>query len=129
MIDQWMALWKLRNEQRHGADQARHSRIREHALGNELRTLYSFKDQVCPLDTNIFYDSVEAHMQHNPNLDQIETWISIHKDAILASSALAQRLGIRRNRTLCEYPAFNPIAPAREPPREPPSLTAGGLPS
>ena len=122
LIDQWMVLWKLRNEQRHGVDQARHSRIRELVLRNELEQLYAYKSEVCPNDSHIFHDSAEAHLNQNQNLDHIENWIAIHKEAIMASAAMAKRLGIRRNRTLIEYPAFNPIAPARASP----SLAAEG---
>jgi ribonuclease HI len=125
LIDQWLALWKLRNEQRHGVDQARHSRIREHALRHELQKLYTFKSQVCPIDNHIFQASAEAHLHHTPNLDHIETWIAVHKEAIQASAAMAKRLGITQNRTIREYLAFNPIALVREPP----SLPAGGLPN
>ena len=125
LIDQWLVVWKLRNEQRHGVDQARHSRIREHALRNELQKLYTFKSQVCPADHHIFHASAETHINQSKNLDQIENWIAVHREAILASSAMAKRLGIRQNRTIREFPAFNPIAPAREPP----SISAGGLPS
>jgi hypothetical protein len=114
LLNQWLDVWKLRNEQRHGIDQARQSRIREQALQTELRSLYSYKTKVCPSDTSIFHESAEAHLTQHPNLDSIETWIAIHKDAIKASSDIANRLGIRRNRTLHEYPAFNPITLASQ---------------
>jgi hypothetical protein len=123
LIDQWLILWKLRNEQRHGADQARHSQIRETVLRNELQQLYTYKSQVCPIDSHIFHESEELHWNQSNNLAHIQNWITIHKDAIMASVVMAKRLGIQRNRTLLEYPAFNPIAPARDPP----GLAAGGF--
>jgi hypothetical protein len=116
LIDEWLVLWKLRNEQRHGRDQAKHSQIRELVLRNELQHLYTYRTQVCHIDRHIFHESAEMHLTQNNNLDNIETWIAVHKEAILASTAMAKRLGIRQNRTILEYPAFNPIAPAREPP-------------
>ena len=124
LIDQWLVVWKLRNEQRHGIDEARHSRIREQVLRAELHQLYGYKNQVCPIDSHIFQESAEVHLHQANNLDTIENWIAVHKEAIFASSVMAKRLGIRHNRTLREYPAFNPIAPNREPP----SLPAEGLP-
>lgn len=112
LIDQWLLLWKLRNDQRHGKDQAHHTQLREHILHSELRELYEYKTRVCPADRSLFHGSAAEHIERHPKLEAIEDWIQAHRDAILASTILANRLGISRNRTLQEYPAFNPIAPA-----------------
>jgi hypothetical protein len=109
LLDQWVKLWQLRNCQRHGADMAKQSQIRHQALHSELCELYTYRHRVCPSDLVLFHPSVEYHLHQHPSLDAIETWIATHREAIKASAAQAQRLGITRNRTLDEYPAFNPI--------------------
>ena len=109
LIDQWIKLWQLRNIQRHGADIENQNQIRQQVLHSELRELYTYRHRVCPTDLVLFHPSVDHHLNHHPSLDTIETWIATNKEAIKASAAQAQRLGIIRNRTLDEYPAFNPI--------------------
>ena len=54
---------------------------------------------------------MQAHVEQHTSLDTLENWITIHKEAILASANQARLLGIARNRTLLEFPTFNPIAP------------------
>ena len=109
LIDQWLQLWQLRNEQRHGKDATRFGQVQEQAIHSRLQELYKYRLEVCPEDKHIFHSSPEEHLAQHNNLDAIENWILTYKDAILASAGLAQKLGISRNRTLHEYPAFNPI--------------------
>jgi hypothetical protein len=120
-MDQWLQLWKLRNEQRHGLDREKHSRTRERSIKSELQELYTYRERVCPADRSLFHASVSDHLTKHPNLATIEDWILNHKPAIMASTEQAQRLGILRNRTIDEYLTFNPIAQASR--RA--SLTAG----
>ena len=109
LIDQWLVLWKLRNEERHGKDEKTQKQARLQVLTSELKELYSYKTRVSPTDKCIFYNSVEEHLRHHVSLDHIEDWISIHREAIKASVQHATTLGLTRNRTLLDYPAFNPI--------------------
>lgn len=110
LLDQWLLLWKLRNEERHGKDMQEQNRIRQQIVTSELMELYTYKNKVCPADRSLFHDSVEDHLSQHTSLDVIEDWISVYKEAIKASAAQAQNLGIVRNRTLLEFPTFNPIA-------------------
>ena len=110
LIDQWLQLWKQRNADRHGEDNKKHSQLREQLLHAELQEIYTYQHQVCPSDKNLFYATAEDHIRHHPNHDTLENWIHTNKGAIIASVAQATRLGISRNRTLQEYPAFNPIS-------------------
>ena len=72
LIDQWLQLWKLRNSQRHGRDQATHAQTRQQVATSELHELYSYRDRVCPADRSLFHDSVVAHLQNHPKLETIE---------------------------------------------------------
>lgn len=121
LIDQWLHLWKLRNEDRHGVDNRRHSQLREHTLHAELHDLYTYRMLVCPSDRNIFYDSPTDHTRNHPSLDALEDWILTYRPVILASAELATRLGVSRTHTLHTYSTFSPIPHTSEQA----SLTAG----
>ena len=108
-MDQWLKVWSLRNDQRHGKDIEAQNQMRLQSLTSELTELYSYKTKVCPNDRSIFYESVEQHLAKQKSLDHIETWISIHTAAIKASAHQATTLGLTRNRTLLDFSAFNPI--------------------
>ena len=110
LIDRWMILWRQRNEERHGSDRAQQQEAREQVVRTELAAIYEYKSKVCPEDVNLFYDNAEEHFAQHPSLSKIEDWIATHRAAIKASSQQATRLGIVRNRTLREYPMFNPIS-------------------
>jgi exonuclease III len=111
LIDQWLNVWKIRNEERHGKDKSAQQLIREQAILSELQELYTYQTKVCPADRQLFHSSMQAHVEQHTSLDTLENWITIHKEAILASANQARLLGIARNRTLLEFPTFNPIAP------------------
>ena len=110
LIDQWLALWKLRNTERHGKDEQQQHEVRLRTLKSELHELYQYRNQVCPADRYIFYQNVETHLEHHSSLNHLEDWITIHRDAIKASVHQANTLGLRRNRMILDYPTFNPIA-------------------
>ena len=109
LIDQWLQLWKLRNEDRHGVDTLRNSLVREQMLHAELHDLYNQRTLVCPADRSLFYATSAEHIQKHPSLDAIEDWILTYRPAIMASTEQAQRLGITRNNTLHDYLTFSPI--------------------
>jgi hypothetical protein len=110
LIDQWFELWQLRNIQRHGKDQEHQHTIREQALMSELRHLYTYRSRVCPNDKGIFHASLTEHLANHPSLDTIENWILTYRSAIEASATQATRLGLTANRSLLDYPGFNPMA-------------------
>lgn len=110
LIDQWFQVWKMRNEDRHTRDNTNLAELRAQLIHTELRHLYTYRLQVCPIDRHLFQESVEAHIQHQSSLDVLEDWIHTYKPAILASVEQAHHLGISRNRILTDYSAFNPIA-------------------
>ena len=108
LLDQWLSLWHTRNEQRHGKDKTQQQQLRQQRLTSELHEIYTYKTKVCPKDRDLFHESVEHHLHHHQSLDSIENWIYIYKDAIKASAKQATLLGITQNRTILEYPMFNP---------------------
>ena len=109
LIDQWVEVWKMRNEQRHGKDMESQSQLRLSILRSELEELYQYKSQVCPAEIPLFYESVDAHLRNHPHLDTIAGWVQMYRDAIIASANQATRLGLRNTRTLTSYPMFSPL--------------------
>lgn len=107
----WLELWKLRNEERHGQDQVQQEALKRQTIMADLTELYRMKHSVCPADRIIFYDNIAEHLQHHPNLSQLEEWIILYRDAIRSSVKTAKQLGIQHTRTLLDYPMFNPAAP------------------
>lgn len=108
MIERWLEVWDIRNEERHGKDADQKKAARLQHLKSQLEDLYSYRTKVCPADAHIFYGDVTEHIQKHPSLHQVEDWIAMNCEAIRASAALATKLGISRNRTITEYPTFNP---------------------
>jgi hypothetical protein len=125
IIDQWIELWKLRNHQRHGKDQEYQSLLRETTLHSALRHIYTYRNQVCPCDRALFHSSAEEHIRQHPSLDTIENWLLTYKEAIEASVAQAARLGLATNRSILEFPTFNPIAQPRAQANMPAGLDTG----
>jgi hypothetical protein len=111
LIDQWLIVWQLRNEQRHGQDQVRHSQLRAQILHSQMQELYSYRHAVLPCDQSIFQESLEAHL-FNSSLDSLESWINTYQTAIQTSVSQAHQRGQLQNRMIVEYPAFNPIVQA-----------------
>jgi hypothetical protein len=123
LIDQWLKVWEQRNADRHSKDKILNETIHIQALQSQLHELYTYKTQVCPADASLFYTSSTEHIT-NHTWTAIEDWINIYKEAIIASAQQATQLGIQGNRTITEYPMFNPTVI----PRQQVSLTADSLP-
>jgi hypothetical protein len=109
LLDQWLELWKIRNAERHGKDVELQHQIRRQSLESELVELHNYRNKVCPADRSLFHASVAEHLAQHPTLESLEEWIYTHKDAIKASTTQAISLGIVQNRTLLDFPMFNPI--------------------
>jgi hypothetical protein len=120
LIDQWLLVWTLRNTERHKQEDSNHQNLRKQVAQKVLTELYGHRRQMCPNDTHIFYTTVQEHLAAHP-IHQIEAWIQLYHNAIKASINQAKVLGIQRNRSLLEYPGFNPITR----PSGQASLTAG----
>ena len=108
LLDRWLALWDIRNEERHGRDAEQKQAAKLQHITAQLEDIYSYKSRVCPNDVHLFYSNVEEHLQRHTSICQIEDWLSMHSEAIRASAALARKLGLSRNRTITDYPTFNP---------------------
>jgi hypothetical protein len=108
LLTSWKELWQVRNNERHGQEKMQRDAFTLQVVTAELQELYRLKNDVCPSDRHLFYSNVAEHLQRHPNLQQIEDWIHLYRDAIRVSVTTAKRLGIQRSRNLLDYPMFNP---------------------
>ena len=118
LLQRWMKLWTLRNQERHGADQQAQHRHRYTILMKELTTLYELRNEVAPRDRSIFFSSATQHMEARPDLNTIEDWINTHRTAIIASAQQARQHGIQRNRTIKEFFKRSTNIPDKGPPAQ-----------
>ena len=63
MMEQWLQLWKIRNNQRHSKDTELHAQQRSERILSELKEIYKYKDRVCPEESRLFQASADEHFQ------------------------------------------------------------------
>jgi hypothetical protein len=103
LMERWLQLWKVRNEERHGRDLNERSRVRQEILRHELNELYTLRNDVAPADRTLFFPTIDQHIRTRPTLDALEDWILSHRATIIASAGQARRHGIQRNRNIAEF--------------------------
>jgi hypothetical protein len=72
-----IALWKLRNDDRHGRDAETKEKARHEVLTNELRDLYRNSNQYPVEVQNLLRPSFEAHSEDKSS--QIEDWLDAYR--------------------------------------------------
>jgi hypothetical protein len=72
-----IALWKIRNDDRHGRDAETKETSRHEVLTNELRLFYTNRDQY-PIEVqNLLYPTFEEHYQDKSY--KIENWLNAYR--------------------------------------------------
>jgi hypothetical protein len=104
LLNAWWELWTLRNEERHGVDRET-TRLRLYTtLQIQLEELYSRREQVMPVDRNIYpYASAQAHLDSGTNHNSLLEWCQEHRSVILASCHQATSRGITRNHGIPQF--------------------------
>jgi hemoglobin-like flavoprotein len=73
-----IALWKIRNDDRHGRDKETKELACHHTvLTNEFKQLYLNKDQYPVVVQNLLRPSFEAHCEDTSS--QIEDWLNAYR--------------------------------------------------
>jgi hypothetical protein len=72
-----IALWKLRNDDRHGRDAETKELARHEVLTNELRGFYINRDQYPATTRNLLRPSFEVHCQDKASL--LEDWLDAYR--------------------------------------------------
>ena len=72
-----IALWQIRNDDRHGRDKETREAARHEVLPNELCTLYTYQMQYPPSIRNLLRQSFDTHCQETAS--QIEDWLCAYR--------------------------------------------------
>lgn len=90
LIDRWLTLWKLRNDERHGADQIERRQKLKTTLTHQLEQYYSLQPEVVPFDRQLLFPftNAETHLQASTDMDGLQEWILDH--TILAKASIQQ---------------------------------------
>jgi exonuclease III len=87
-------LWLARNDDRHGSTNKAKSQASQQQAQRTIRALYLLKDLVLSEDRDLFYDSIEAHLQQP--LRELNAWITTHQ-GLIAYSVRVAKLAARSN--------------------------------
>jgi hypothetical protein len=88
MANSLFQLWELRNQCRHGHDNATRQQSLAEQAHREIRCLYQLKPLTLPQDQNLFRHSVDEHLTET--VPQLRTWIVHNKKLILHSVRVAK---------------------------------------
>jgi len=104
LLSGWFELWALRNQERHGRNNAEQNATIHQVVRSQLQEIYSYRTKVRPADRDIFcYASVEDHMTSGSPMAAIQDWCSDTFPAVFASVSLATRDGVQNNGRIQDY--------------------------
>jgi hypothetical protein len=121
MANSSFQLWELRNQCRHGHDDATRQQSMYEQVHREIRCLYLMKPQTLPQDQGLFRATVEDHLAET--VPQLRTWIIHNKKLILHSVRVGKaqaklqthqiqcfftRQGVRQSTTTTIRPSSTP---------------------
>ena len=75
MLNEWLALWKIRNEDRHGRDKTTQTRVRAEQIRREVELLYEQADQAPPNYSNHIYRH-DLETQLDKTTAELIGWLS-----------------------------------------------------
>ena len=99
--------WSTRNTIKHGTDITSRKAITRERTLNEMAALYNLKDEVLARDRDIFYDTIDQHI-NKAATSQLQNWISTWRPTILTSVKHAKSWAIKGVRTINHYFQFQP---------------------
>ena len=99
--------WKVRNDARHGKDADEQRRIRAATAQRQITSLYRYRPQCFPSSqTKYFYPTTTIHFQQEPEVKNLENWISTYGPMI--HSEVRIRGSIRTGQRIIED-YFSPL--------------------
>ena len=113
LLEQWIKLWNIRNNERHGADEKAKQAKLQATISQQLEYYYAQQHTVLPADRPVLfpYENAMSHLQRQTNLEQLQEWILENLPRIQGSAAQAiqlHRLGNRDIRDWLISPLANP---------------------
>ncbi len=79
-LKQWLTLWELRNNDRHGADAEARRAAEKAQAHREVTQLYALKDQLPPDLQQLFFPTLEEHLQLRTYT--LRAWINEYKQVL-----------------------------------------------
>jgi hypothetical protein len=99
-------LWDLRNDQVYGSDSSTRAQKQKEKAHRELRALYILRGDMRHCDRNIFYATVDDHLEAQP-VWALKNWLRVYKPMVKHSIKEAVRSSVRHVRTIVSY--FRPL--------------------
>ena len=92
LLDQWYAVWLLRNQDVHGSDPTTRDAAARQEVDRRLRALYALKPTIEPNAQALLYADIEEH--YSQTLLQNQNWLAIHEPLGVVSTRQAKRKAI-----------------------------------
>ena len=103
IFDYSWKVWNDCNEDRHGRDNTEkaNSRLAQAIRSTEL--LYRFQLDVLPAHKQVFYATIEEHLEKEDSTRKLDTWISTWSAVIHHSVKQAKEMGVKGTRAIYEF--------------------------
>ena len=101
-------LWDLRNGRVYGMDSSTRAQAQKEQAHRELRALYTLRQDMQHCDRDIFYATVDEHIEAQP-VWALKNWLRIQTPMVKFSVKEAVQSAVRNVRTIFSY--FGPAKP------------------
>jgi hypothetical protein len=95
--------WKHRNSVQHGVDAASREAILLDSAKRETEALYDIRDEVLPRDHDLYYGTIDEHMERETTSRGLRQWLNTWKPVLLHSVKEGKRLGTNGMRSIRQY--------------------------
>ena len=103
--EQWYDLWKLRNADVHGKDEATRALAAKREMSRRLEAIYAQKIHMEPSAQALLFPDIRTHLEQPPWV--IQNWISINGPIFMTSLRTVKARAIQNVRSIRSY--FAPV--------------------
>jgi len=100
--DQWLVLWKMRNEAVHGHDAVSRRLIQKEKLNQELHAVYAQRHLMEPRIQRMFFDTAEEHLTQKSE-SAVHNWLATNQPLFQHSIQVAMTNAISGVRNIQTY--------------------------
>ena len=97
----WYSLWKLRNEDIHGKDEASRAVAERRETTRQLNQIYHLRNHTEPSAQELLHNDIRDHLQQPPSM--IRNWLSIHSSLFRQSIKRARSRAIQGTVSIRNY--------------------------
>ena len=101
LINSIHAIWKLRNNQRHCADNDFHQSELSRQTIETIVDLYNLRDRVLPCDKHLFHESLDDHLSKPQS--SLRAWVTNHSEQLFRSHQQAIKDNVTHTNSLTSY--------------------------